>query len=173
MKIAISLLIAVGLFGQTIKLPARLEALSRIADETVDVTLDGAMLRFAERFLSDNDPEQAKVKRIIRGLNAIYIRTYEFSKENSYSPADVDEIRAQFKGPEWSRVVETKEGDRSTSEIYMKMKGSEMAGLLVVAAEARELTIVHLDGIIKPEEVATLSGHIGLPRFVWGCRRCR
>jgi hypothetical protein len=53
--------------AQMLKLPPALEALSRLASETVDVTMDASMIRFAERFLSDRDPDQAKAKRILRG----------------------------------------------------------------------------------------------------------
>jgi hypothetical protein len=46
-----------------------------------------------------------------------------------------------------------------------------MNGLVVLSAEPRELTIVHIDGPIRPEDIASLSGHVGLPRWNTGGRR--
>ena len=32
-------------------------------------------------------------------------------------------------------------------------------------AEPRELTIIHLDGTVRPEDLASLSGRVGLPKM--------
>jgi hypothetical protein len=37
--------------------------------------------------------------------------------------------------------------------------------LVVLSAEPRELTIVHIDGPIRAEDLASLSGRAGLPRW--------
>jgi hypothetical protein len=152
------------LAAQTIKLPVNLDALSKIATETVDITVDGDMIRFAERFLSDKDPDQAKAKRILRGLNAIYVKQFQFASRGEYSPKDLDSVRAQLQAPGWSRLVQVRGMDENT-EVFAKMTASEMTGLVVLSAEARELTIVHIDGPIRAEDLASLSGRAGLPRW--------
>jgi hypothetical protein len=38
-------------------------------------------------------------------------------------------------------------------------------GMVVLAAEPKELTIVQIDGPIRPEDLASLSGKAGLPRL--------
>jgi uncharacterized protein DUF4252 len=150
--------------GQMLKLPPALEALSQVASETVDVTMDASMIRFAERFLSDRDPDQAKAKRILRGLNAIYVKTFEFSTEGAYNPADLDTVREQLRGPGWSRMVQARDGKEHV-DVFMKTRNGEVDGMVVLAAEPKELTIVQIDGPIKPEDLASLSGHVGLPRW--------
>jgi hypothetical protein len=152
------------LVAQTIKLPINLDALSKIATETVDVTMDGHMIRFAERFLSDKDPDQAKAKRILRGLNAIYVKQFQFASRGEYSPKDLDGVRVQLQSPGWSRMVHVKGIDENT-EVFARMVGSEMTGIVVLNAEPRELTIVHIDGPIRAEDLASLSGRAGLPRW--------
>jgi hypothetical protein len=159
-----AMLAVLGLAAQTIKLPIDVEKLSSRAKETVEVTMDGSMLRFAERFLSDKDPDQSKAKRILRGLNSVHVRVFEFDRDGEYDPKDLEAIRQQFRGPEWSRMVQVK-GLREHTEVFARMQGSEMNGLVVVAAEGRELAIVHIDGPIRPEEIASISGHIGLGRW--------
>ena len=49
--------------AQDIKLPADVEKLSAKAKETVEVTMDGPMLRWASKFLSAEDPEEAEVRQ--------------------------------------------------------------------------------------------------------------
>jgi hypothetical protein len=43
--------------------------------------------------------------------------------------------------------------------------GDTIQGLVVIATEPRELTIVHIDGPITPEELSELSGHMGIPQM--------
>jgi hypothetical protein len=160
----LAMLIAAGLAAQTLKLPVNIENLGRLATETVDVTMDTGMIRFAERFLSDRDPDQMKAKRVLRGLNSIQVKQFEFAREGAYSPNDLDPVRAKLQGSSWSRMVQVK-GLRENVEVFAQMRAGEMTGLVVLSAEPRELTIVHIDGPIRPEDIASLSGQAGLPRW--------
>jgi hypothetical protein len=90
--------------AQDIKLPADVEKLSAKAKETVEVTMDGPMLRWASKFLSAEDPEEAKCARLVANLKGIYVRSFEFEKEGEYSSADVEALRSQFA---FSRLVES------------------------------------------------------------------
>ena len=153
-----------------LKLPPALEALCRTASETVDVTMDASMIRFAERFLSDRDPDQAKAKRILRGLNAIYVKTFEFSTGGAYTASDLDSMRDQLRPPGWSRIVQARDGKENV-EVFTKIRGGEVDGMVVLAAEPKELTIVQIDGPIRPEELASLSGRAGLPHIRIGSRK--
>jgi rRNA maturation protein Rpf1 len=78
---------------------------------------------------------------------------------------DVESIRAQLKTPQWSRIVGSKSNKGETSEIYVKKNGNEFAGLVVINAEPRELTVVHIDGPIDPSQLSELSGHMGIPEL--------
>src|SRR5271170_109629 len=109
MKFASILLAVVALAplaAQDFKLPANLDKLSAKAEESVDVTLDGSLLKMAARFLSDkDDPDIAKVKRIIAKLEGVYVRSYQFAEEGEYSRADVESVRSQLQSPTWGRIV--------------------------------------------------------------------
>lgn len=165
MKVPIlAMFVAAALYGQPLKMPVNVDVLSRLASETVDVTMDASMLRFVEKFLSDKDYDQAKAKRLLRGLNGIVVKTFEFDRAGAYAMSDLDAIREQLRGPGWSRLIQARE-DGENVEVYARMQGGEVTGLLVLAAEERELAIVHIDGPIKPEDLASLSGRAGLPKM--------
>jgi hypothetical protein len=130
------------------------------AAETTDVTLDGSMLRLAAKFLN-SDGDHA-VSDIVKGLKAIYVRSYEFDKEGEYDRDVVDKVRSQLT-PSWKRMVRVT-GHRENTEIYLDMSnGDTPAGLLVLSAEPRELTIVHLVGSIDIDRLASLEGNFGIP----------
>lgn len=152
---------AAGLMSaQQIKFPAAFDKLADRASEVVNVTLDPQTLAFATRFLSDKKDE-ADVKRIALKLKGIYVRGYEFEKEGEYSQKDIEDIRAQLRGPEWSVIVSTRsKKDRETSEIYLHRDG----GLLIIAAEPKELTIVNIMGHIDPSDLTNLGGQFGIPK---------
>ncbi len=147
-------------------MPPGLEKLADKASEVVDVTLDGPLLQLASRFLSNKDPEEARVKQLVSGLKGIYVRSFEFDKEGAYSAADVEAIRSQLKAPGWARmvgVVSRKTGENA--EVYFRMEGDKATGLVVLAAEPRELTVVNIIGPIDPEQLSELGGHFGVPKL--------
>jgi len=147
------------------KLPASLDKLAEHAKESVDVTLDQSMLSLAGGFLSKDDPDEAQVKKLIGKLKGISVRSFEFDKEGQYSMADIQNIRTQLKAPNWSRIVSVKSVKGENTEIYIFKNGDQIGGMVVLAVEPKELTIVHIDGPISPDDLNHLSGHMGIPDF--------
>ena len=152
--------------AQDFKIPPDVEKLSSKAKETVEVTMDGPMLRWASKFLSSDDPEEKKVAALVANLKAIYVRSYEFDKEGVYTPAEVESLRAQFRAPGWSRVVGVRsDNDGENVDVFFKLENEKMSGLIVIAAEPKELTFVHIDGPIELDQLAELGGEFGVPKL--------
>ena len=151
--------------GEDLKMPVSLDKLAAKATESVDVTLDNSMLQLASKFLSSEDPDEMKAKKLVGKIKSIYVRSFEFSKEGEYSPSDVQSLRDQLKGPSWSRIVGVRSVKGDNSDIYIKRDGDKIAGLVVIASEPKELTVVHIDGPIDLEELGQLSGHMGIPKM--------
>ncbi len=169
MRIA-TLLLAAGLaplWAQDIKLPSSLDKLSQKAEESVDVTLDGSLLKLAARFLSDkDDADVAKVKRIVAKLEGIYVRSYQFAEEGEYNRADVESVRSQLQAPVWSRVVGVRSRRSSGDvDVFLKVPSTGIGGVVIIIAEPRELTFVNIVGTISPEDVADISGEFHIPRL--------
>jgi hypothetical protein len=165
MRTAILLIAALlPLAAQEIKLPASLNKLADKASEVVDVTLDGAMLKLASRFLSQSDPDEVKVKNLVNGLKGIYVKVYEFDKEGEYAMADVEQIRTQLRAPGWSRMLGAiSKKSRENAEIYMKLDGDRIGGLVILATEPKELSIINIVGNVDLEQLSDLGGHFGIP----------
>ncbi len=142
-----------------------LEKLSDKASEVNDVTLEGALLELASKFMeADHDPDTAQVKEVLKGLKGIYVKNFEFDEPGQYSQADVDAIRAQLAAPGWTRIVEShSRRSREHDEIYVMKQGDNIAGLAILVAEARELTVVNIVGNIDVNKLSLLGGHFGIP----------
>jgi Domain of unknown function (DUF4252) len=152
------------LWGQQFKLPENLERLSEKAQESVEVTLDKAMLRLTSRFL---DRDEVQTRRLIEGLDRIYVRNFEFAGEGEYNLADVAALRAQLQAPGWSRIVGVRcKRSGQNVDVYFKDSGNgQLGGIMVIDAEPRELTIVNIVGTIDPDRLADIGGEFGIPRL--------
>jgi hypothetical protein len=168
MKIATIALAAAMLpaWAQEIKLPVNLEALAGKAEETVSVSMDKSMLQLASRFLHDKDDDQAEVRKLLAGLDAIYVRSFQFSQEGEYSMADVEAVRSQLQSPAWGRLVGVRSKRGENVDVYFKDSGNgHLGGIVVIAAEPKELTIVNILGTLDPEKLADLGGEFGIPKL--------
>jgi hypothetical protein len=139
-----------------------LKQLASKAQEVTDVTLDQQMLQLALNFMSKDE----EARQLIQHLKGVYIRSYEFSKEGEYSPADVDGILAQLRAAPWQRIVSNRDvKTNETNEIYIISRGSAIRGLAVISAEPKELTVVNIVGPIDLRKLSELEGHFGIPHI--------
>jgi len=157
-------LVLAPLAAQDIKIPPGLGAR---AIEKVDVTLDSNLLQLAGKFLSDSKGDEAQVKKLIGGLKSIYVRTFEYEKAGEYNPADVEAVRAQFRGPGWTRIagVESKKENENAEVFLMMDKDGKIGGLAVITYEPKEVTIVSIAGAIDPAQFGALAGKFGIPKI--------
>jgi hypothetical protein len=141
-----------------------LEHLTKKASDSVDISLNNSMLQFGAKWLDGKDPDEAKVKKLIVGIEGIYIRSFKFKQEGGYAPADLDRVRNQLKAPEWSRIVGIKSGGESENiEIWVRNEKGKVTGVAILASEPKQLTVCNLVGNIDLETLSDLGGHFGLP----------
>jgi len=151
-------------YGQSLQF--NLDKLAPKAAQVVDVTLDGPLLQLAGKFLSGQEPDEARVKKLIAGLKGIYVKSFEFAKEGEYAEADVEAIRAQLRGPGWSRIVGVRSQRKGENvEVFTKSEGNQIAGFALIAAQPKELTVVSIVGSIDLDQLSELGGHFGVPRL--------
>jgi hypothetical protein len=112
------------------------------------------------------DGDQAAAKQLLSGLKGIYIRSFEFNRENAYTMDDVDRIRKQLTAPGWSKFISVdSKRDRELVEIYSWQEGGASGGLAILVAEPMELTIVNIVGPIDLSKLPLLQGQFGIPKL--------
>jgi hypothetical protein len=142
--------------------PIEKELATRASDVT-EVTLGKGMLAFAAKIMNGKDEDDVQTRKLIEGLQGIYIREYEFDKDGQFSADEVEQLRKYFETSEWSSVV--KERERKTGEstdVMMKLENGESHGIFILSVEPKELTIVLILGPIRTEDLGKLKGISGL-----------
>ncbi|HWQ34746.1 MAG TPA: DUF4252 domain-containing protein [Blastocatellia bacterium] len=157
---------AYGQNFQRAKVQIDFDGLTDKASEVVEVNVDARMLRLAAKIMKDSNPDEAAVKALLNGLQGVYVRVYEFDRENQYSSSDLEGVRSQLRAPGWSRIVgviSKREGMKV--EVHTMYEGEQMLGLTIIAAEPKELALVNIVGPIDLDRLAQLSDRLGLPKL--------
>jgi hypothetical protein len=145
-------------------LPSPVEKeLAARASNVTEVTLGRNMLAFAAKFMNDKDEDEAATRKLIEGLDGVYVREYEFDKEGEYSPEDIEKLRRYFETSEWTPIVrERSKHDGENTDVMMKMVNGETHGMFVLETEPKELTIVLILGPIHLDDLSKLTHLSGL-----------
>ncbi len=139
-----------------------LDALGAKAAETANINIDGILIRFAGSFLSDKEADEKEVKELISGVRGIYVRNYEFKAAGQYMEGELSQIRSQLAGPGWSRVMSFRgRGEEmSDAEFYVAREGDRVEGIVVLAAKAKEVTVINIVGSVDLEKLQKLADNI-------------
>lgn len=143
-----------------------LDKLEARAEQVVDVNIDSRMLQFAAKFLNAKKPDEARIKELVAGLKGVYVKSFDFGKENQYAASDFAGVRRQLDNPAWSKMVNVRsKRDGQNVEVYLMLVGNTINGLAVVAMQPNQLTIVNIVGPIDMDKLAALEGNFGIPRL--------
>jgi Domain of unknown function (DUF4252) len=168
--IAALVLVLIGLVvpavaqNSQLPLPSPIEKeLAAKASNVTEVTLGKNMLAFAAKFMNGKGEDDAATRKLIEGLDGIYVRDYEFDKEGQYSMDDIQKLRSYFETSDWSPIV--RERDKKSGEstdVMMKVVNGETHGMFILDVEPKELSIVLILGPVKMEDLSKLGGIGGL-----------
>jgi Domain of unknown function (DUF4252) len=140
-----------------------LDHLAAKASQTVDVSIDERLIRLAAKVFKDNDAEEKQIKQVLVGIKGIYVKSFQFDTDGLIATTDVESIRAQLRGPGWTRllgVISKKEGN---FEVHLLMNGEQIGGLAVLHTDQRELTVVNIVGPVDLDKLSKLEGQLGIP----------
>lgn len=161
--------LAVPAGAQTAPGRLRLESLERLAPqaaETVNIEIDGILIKFAGSILSDEDADERAVKELVTGLRGVYVRSYEFKSAGQFAEADVAAVREQLRAPGWTRVMDVKSKglDFGDAEVYLATAAGRVEGFALLVVEPRELTVVNIVGSLDLDKIRRLGDNLNLPR---------
>ena len=147
--------------GPQLRIPS-FPDLKEHATESVDLTLGWMPLHFVGWLMNDGDPDSAEVKKTLAGLKSVQIRSFQFSADYAYPQAEIDQLRAQLSAPGWSPLVQVrKRGDqqgrnKENVDIYVALEDKKVKGLVIIACEPREFTVINIVGTIDLDQIAGL-----------------
>lgn len=157
----------------------RLDSIDRLfgkARETVNVNVDGGLIKFAVALLDDDDPEEKAIKEMALDLRGVYVRRLEFKAGGQYAESDLADLRAQLNAPGWSKLVDVKGGGANDweiedAEIYVATESGRIEGLVVIVAEPRSLTVANVVGAMDLAKLKRLGGKLGVPKITINRRK--
>lgn len=137
-----------------------LSALQRDSVESVSIHLGPValgMMRFLSHFAGEHDPDSAAAKNVLRGLDEVQIHSFEFAAEHAAPQADLEALRSQITASDWQQVVQVRDrGESGNVDVYCALHDRTITGLLILVAEPREFTVVHIVGAIDVDQIARL-----------------
>jgi hypothetical protein len=162
--LGVAALVIPAVAQNSLPLPSPVEKeLAARASNVTEVTLGKNMLAFAAKFMNGKDQDEAATRRLIEGLDGIYVRDYEFDKEGQYTAVDVDKLRQYFETGDWTPIVRERDKKNGEStDVMVKLVNGETHGMFILDAEPKELSIVLILGPVKVEDLQKLSGIGGL-----------
>ncbi len=161
-------LVSINANAQDIKFNLdKLKVLETKAQDVVEVNLDGKVLDLAKRVLTKvNDKDAKNVGDAIKGLKGIYVRVYNFDKENEYNLKDIDDIRADFSTPNWERLVNVRSKKNNQKiDVFTRFAGDSMSGATVIMSESKSIAIINIDGMIDFDTLVEISGKLNIPKI--------
>ena len=139
--------------GPDITLPS-FAGLKQSAQDSDEITFGPLSLRLLDWAIDDSDADGKRLKRTLRGLRSVQIRSYEFKDGFEYPTADLDALRAQLMQPAWSQLLKVRDRDNKQNlEVYVALQNHTVKGLTVIDCGPRELTVINIVGSMDLDEV--------------------
>ena len=139
-----------------------LASMQRESVDSTNITLGPGTLRFLgsmSRLGGEHDPHSAAATNLLRGLHEVQIRSFKFSADHIYRRTDIEQLTSKLMAPDWRHVVHVRDGRTNEYvDVYCALKNDKITGLVVVAAQPREFTLVHIVGTLDPGQIGML-GH--------------
>lgn len=137
--------------------------LQRKATDTVDIKLGPTALWLVGWLAREDDGEGTPLRKTMRGLKSVQVRSYKFDSDFAYDQKDIDAVRAQLAAPGWSPLATVRNRAKHEDvDVYIAHDEHRVTGIAICATKPREFTIVNLVGAIDLAEVSKLEGALGL-----------
>jgi len=167
------LLILLGLSVVTVKAQDakinldKLKGLENKARDVIEVNIDGKILELAKRVLVKMNDKNAKtIGESIKGLKGIYVRVFNFEKDDEYNLNDIDDIRNQLNSPNWDRIANVRSKRKNQKiDVFTKFTGDTMSGVAVVLSETKTIAIINVIGPIDIDTLVEISGKLNIPKI--------
>src|SRR5688572_9349312 len=114
------------------------------------------MLKETSGFLGVKGADSEKLQEQLQDIRGICVKSFQFEVPGAYSVNDIELIRKQVSGSGWSRVVGVR-GKQELTEIYFFRDRDVAGGLVVIAAQARQLTVVNIVGRVDLASLGAIA----------------
>jgi len=133
------------------------------AKSSTEVNLDKKMLGLAGKFVGSGGDSA-----LMRKMDFVIVRSYEYAKVGDYKMSDVEEFTARLNDGGWSHIVKERSATESTDVCVKSEADGQVSELVVIDAEPKELTFVHLKGHLDVKDLMKAGASYGVPQGAAG-----
>ena len=133
------------------------EKFAKGATDVTEINLDPKMMGMVGGKKSDGD--------LASKMNFMVIHSYTYDKPGMYSMDDVEAYRKKLTDWSWSCSIHVRDKSGSTDICSRTGPDHESSEMVILAAEAKELTFIHMSGHMSLEELGKMgNGMNGLQK---------
>jgi hypothetical protein len=132
---------------------AGVDQFSKNSTNTTDVNLDKNTLALAGMGKHDDG--------VAKKMDYVSVHTFEYPKEGDYNKNEVAKIRQRLDNGDWKRIVHETSPTESTDVCMKTGDEGEWSELVVITAEPKALTFVHLKGHLSLSDLSKFTGGKG------------
>lgn len=130
------------------------EKFAQGASDVTEVNLDPKMMEMIP-------DKKAGSAELAHKMNFIVIHTYSYDKPGMYRQEDVDVYRRKLTDGSWSCAIHVKEKDETTDICSRTGADHESTEMVIMSAEPRELTFIHLSGRMSLSDLQKMGNKMG------------
>jgi hypothetical protein len=94
---------------------------------------------------------------LAKKIRFMVIHSYEYPKEGMYNPDDVEVYRKKLEDGTWSCSIHVKDKDGTTDICSRATPDHEGSEMVIIAAEKKELTFIHMSGNMSLDELERMN----------------
>ena len=117
----------------------------------VNISIGGSLLGFVGAMAKHDDPEAAAIFNKLKG-----VRVSVYSTEDAGVGAALDQVsqvKSSLQADNWEPIVQVND-DGEQVQIFMKINGTKMDGLTLMAVDDEEAVFINVIGQLDPDELA-------------------
>jgi hypothetical protein len=140
---------------------AGVDKFSQGAKDSSEVTLDKNMLGLASGMFGNGG--NADAKGLTKNMDLVIVRSYTYATPGQYKMEDVEQIRKRLDTGGWSHLVK-EHNEKGSTDICVKtdVEGG-ISEMVIIDAEPKELSFIHLKGHMSAKDLSKMSGSFGGP----------
>ena len=151
----VAMLIAASASAQQLDLKA-LDKYADSAKSKTEINMDESMLKAAANSLNEKQKDEKIARKSAEGLKGFYLRSYEFDGTVELKLEELKPLIDQLKAPDWKPLLRNKEANEQT-EIWMHYTNGMADGMVLIAAEKHELTVINGIGVTNMSDLKALG----------------
>ena len=107
----------------------------------------------------------------VAGFNGVSFEHYQYSEPVFYIPEEMHALEQAYHAAGWKHLVDSKAGPRESAsptkpitDMWFHYAGGDIDHVTVLIRGRKEMNVVRVSGVLRPEDLVHLGGHFGIPK---------